>query len=212
MDSYYERYWGKHLGYKGISSSPPIWQQADLNRIKTVFEPFAQGRGLDIGCGDGFFTESLSRFRQVKEVMGVDLAKSAIGLAKQRHPEIKFGVASATQLPFRDDSFDFITGVELVEHVLDTEQLFKEFNRVLKKGGKLLITTTDFNFLKKLIVAVRFWDRYFYPTNPHIRFYSQSSLKEILNEFGFKVLKYCWHGSYFGLMPKGQIMIAQKVK
>lgn len=65
--------------------------------------------------------------------------------------------------------------------------------------------------LKQIIIATFFWNKYFYPTNPHIRFFNKSTLKDILGKHGFKIIKYSWNGSYFKIMPKGQIVIAQKI-
>lgn len=209
---YYERYWKKDFEKEGVATSPPLWEEKNLRRIIGVVEPYCQGNVLDIGCGDGTFTSHLNKLSKVKRVTGVDISQTAISQAKKKYPEIEFEVVSAIALPFSKETFDFVTMVELVEHIIDTEQMLKETNKVLKPGGCLLITTTDFNLLKRIIIATFFWERYFYPTNPHIRFFTKSTLKNILNKTGFKAIKHKWNGSYLGLMPKGQIMIARKIK
>jgi 2-polyprenyl-3-methyl-5-hydroxy-6-metoxy-1,4-benzoquinol methylase len=210
--NYYERYWSSNLKKDGFATLPPVWEESNLGRIINIIKPYCQGDVLDVGCGDGTFTSQLSKVDKVKNVIGIDLSHTAISEAKRRYPEIKFEVTSATRLPFSDESFDFITMVELAEHIIDTEQMFKEVNRVLKPEGAILITTTDFNLLKKVIVATFFWEKYFYPTNPHIRFFTKSTLEDILNKTGFKLIKYKWNGGYFGIIPKGQIVIAKKLK
>jgi len=209
---YYERYWKKSLKNGGIATLPPVWEEKNLLKITNIIEPYCRGRVLDVGCGDGTFASRLSELNGVKKLVGTDISQTAISYAKEKYPEIEFKIASATKLPFSNGSFDFVTAVELVEHVVDTERMFKEFNRVLMSEGRLLITTTDFNLLKRIIVATLFWERYFYPTNPHIRFFTKSTLRSILDKTGFKVLEYKWNGSYLNIMPKGQIVIAKKVK
>lgn len=209
---YYERYWKRDFEKNGVAGSPPEWNERDIRRIITTIEPFCHGNVLDIGCGEGTFTYHLTKLSKVKKVTGIDISKTAISQAKEKYPEIEFEIASAATLPFSEESFDFIAMVELAEHIIDTEQMFKEANRVLKPEGAILITTTDFNLLKRIIIATFFWEKYFYPTNPHVRFFTKSTLKDILNKTGFKVVRYNWNGHYLCLMPKGQIMIAQKVK
>ncbi len=208
---YYERYWKGYFENNGILHLPPVWVESNLRRITDIIKPYCQGDILDIGCGDGAFTFHLSKLSESKRVRGVDLSHAAIAQAKNRYSGIDFEVASATRLPFPKESFDFIIMSGLIEHVIDTEQMFKEANRVLKPGGGVLITTTDFNLLKKMIIAIFFWEKYFYPMNPHIRFFTKSTLKCMLNKTGFKIIKYNMDGSYFGIMPKGQIVIAKKV-
>lgn len=209
---YYERYWNRNSKKNGVATSPPSWDAKNLRRIMDIIEPYCQGAVLDIGCGDGTLTSHLNKLNKAKTVMGVDISKTAISQAKKKYPAIDFAVVSATTIPFSKESFDFIAMVELVEHIIDIEKMFKEVNKVLKPGGFILVTTTDFNLLKKIIIATFFWEKYFYPTNPHIRFFTKSTLKDIVNKTGFKVIEYKWNGSYLCLMPKGQIMIAQKVK
>ncbi|MBU0477560.1 class I SAM-dependent methyltransferase [bacterium] len=207
---YYERYWKRSFGQNGVAASPPSWNEKDLIKITDIAKPYCYGNVLDIGCGDGTFTSYLSKFSKVKKITGVDISQNAISQAKRKYPEIEFKVVSQATLPFSKESFDFITMVEVVEHIMDTEQIFKEANKILKPGGCILITTTDFNLAKKIIVAAFFWGKYFYPTNPHIRFFTKATLKDILDKTGFKAIKHKWNGSYLGLMPKGQIMIAKK--
>src|SRR3989338_1139736 len=192
---YYERYWKGNHEEEGVATSPPIWKEEELRRVIGVAEPYCQGNVLDLGCGEGTFTFHLNKLDKIKKITGTDISQIAISQAKKKYPGV-----------------DFIAMVELVEHILDIKQMLTEVNRVLKPGGYILITTTDFSLLKKVIIATFFWGKYFYPTNPHIRFFTKSTLKDILDKTGFKVIKHKWNGSYLGLMPKGQIMIAQKVK
>lgn len=209
---YYERYWKKELEEKGFASKPPEWEECNLSRIMNLIKPHCFGKVLDIGCGDGFFTSQLNNLDTVKKVTGVDISKTAIQIAEKKFAEIDFVVAPVVELPFPNESYDFVSMIEIVEHILDIEQMFKEVNRILKPMGSVVITTTDFNLLKKIIIAIFFWEKYFYPTNPHIRFFTKQTLKESLNKTGFEVFKYKWNGSYAGIMPKGQIVLAKKIK
>ncbi|MFA6064103.1 MAG: class I SAM-dependent methyltransferase [Gallionella sp.] len=54
-------------------------------------------------------------------------------------------IASADRLPFRDDQFDCVLCTEVLEHVPDPVRVLEEFNRVLKPGGKVVLTTPWFN-------------------------------------------------------------------
>jgi ubiquinone/menaquinone biosynthesis C-methylase UbiE len=192
---YYERYWTKEsFDEQGFALTPPKHNAREMCKTIEVLKPYVSGCVLDVGCGDGSITNAIGKLPSVTEINGVDVSRTAISLAKSKYPHINFKVGQVIELPFKSNYFDAITAIELIEHIYDTEQMFKEFLRVLKNNGYLIITTTDFNYLKKVIIALFFWDKYFYPTNPHIRFAHR------------------WNGSYMGLMPKGQVMIARKIK
>jgi len=208
--AFYERYW-KQQNIGKVACIPPQRSKEQLEKIKLMVDPYVHGKGLDVGCGDGDLTSCLKTLGNVKEIFGLDISPTAILKAKKKYPQISFQVGSVTQIPFSNREFDFIIASEIIEHILDTESMFAEFNRVLKKKGELVITTVDFNLLKKIIIGLFFWEKYFYPTNPHVRFFTKNTLKEMLEKFGFKVIKYWWNGSYLGIMPKGQAVVAKKI-
>ena len=65
---------------------------------------------LDLACGTGFFTKFFADAVGVKNVIGVDVGKQLIAIAKKSNPEIDFRVTSADDLAFfSDNSFDKIT-------------------------------------------------------------------------------------------------------
>lgn len=209
---YYERYWTKeNFDEQGFALAPPKRNTHEVHEIVEVLKPYVSGCVLDVGCGDGSITNAIDNLPSVTETNGVDISKTAISLAKSKYPHINFKVGQVTELPFESNHFDAIIAIELIEHAYDTERMFKEFWRVLRNSGYLIVTTTDFNLPKKVMIALFFWDKYFYPTNPHIRFYSKKSLEKMLIKFSFTSVVQKWNGSYFGIMPKGQIMVAQKI-
>jgi SAM-dependent methyltransferase len=93
----------------------------------------AVGTVLDIGCADGSIRKSLTR---ISKYHGLDYPSTAKGLYGTR-PEI-FG--DARRLPFQDRSFDTVMLLDVLEHVPDPELALNEASRVLRLGGRLLIT------------------------------------------------------------------------
>jgi ubiquinone/menaquinone biosynthesis C-methylase UbiE len=82
--------------------------------------------------------------------------------------------------------------------------------RVLKPGGVFLCYTTDFNLLKQVLIAIFFWDRYFDPQSPHIRFLKRSTFRSLEEQCGLEEVAYRWHRSYLGIMPQGMCHVARK--
>jgi len=71
---------------------------------------------------------------------------------------------------------------EVIEHALDTDGMFREFNRCLKPSGKLILTCPYHGFLKNVLVVMLNFEKHFNPVGGHIRFYSLKSLKAILRQ------------------------------
>ena len=210
--SFYERYWGRQPEFKGkgVAELPPEWNEENLERILKFCSDKIQGRVLDVGCGDGFFTAQILQRFNLKNVYGLDISSKAVDLARLKHPEIKFRQSALNHIPEETSSIDSVTMIEVIEHLIDIEGTLKELFRVMKPGGILLITTTDFNWLKQVIIAMFFFEKYFYPTNPHIRFFKKSTLADLLSKNGFSIIKYAWNGNYLKIMPRGQMILAQK--
>jgi SAM-dependent methyltransferase len=101
----------------------------------------ARKRVLDIGCGTGFHT-AIFRDRFDCDVAGVDPSSGMIEQARGRLPgaDIRQGVAE--DLPFSGEGFDAALML-LVVHHLDRSRAFPEAKRVLRPGGRLLITTSN---------------------------------------------------------------------
>lgn len=99
----------------------------------------------DIGCGAG--TQSRLWAGHGHRVFGADINADLIGLARRRAARdglaIDFAVASATALPWPDQSIDLCIAPELLEHVADWQGVLAELLRVLKPGGALFLSTSN---------------------------------------------------------------------
>jgi SAM-dependent methyltransferase len=74
---------------------------------------------------------------------GVDINRSALEIARRRHPSISFFHADICDLPFADEVFDAVACVEVIEHVEAARRAdaFREMRRVTKRGGRLVVST-----------------------------------------------------------------------
>jgi SAM-dependent methyltransferase len=98
---------------------------------------------LDAACGEGYGSSLLAD--SAASVSGIDLSRSAIDHAQERYvaDNLEFRAADCLALPFADDRFDCIVSFETLEHLEDHQQLMREFRRVLKPQGFLLLSTPD---------------------------------------------------------------------
>lgn len=85
-------------------------------------------RLLDVGCGTGLTTQ----FWQSKNKIGIDPARKLIEKAKNKDKESNYIIASAENIPFKDDSFDIVVSITAIQNFQDVEKGLKEIKRVAK--------------------------------------------------------------------------------
>jgi SAM-dependent methyltransferase len=95
---------------------------------------------LDVGAGTGLFAEEMS---QHLSVIALDPDANALGLLKQRR-EIITSAGSAETLPLADNSVHILTALDVVEHLDDDKAALREFTRVVRPGGLVIITVPAF--------------------------------------------------------------------
>jgi len=124
--------------------------------------PISTGRLLEVGCGRGQFAVWLSKQKPNFEIIGLDFSEAAINLATQRamaeRAGVKFMQGDAQALPYADDSFDILVSCECLEHVPNPSKMAREIARVLKPGGRFLLTTENY-FNGMLLAWLMSWVR-----------------------------------------------------
>ncbi len=140
---------------------------------------------LDLGCGLGDFAGELAAHGGL--VTGCDVAETALALARGRHPGIEFVLTGAEELPFADESFDVVWAGEVLEHVQDLLGLLGEVRRVLRPGGRLLLSTPAHGAPRRLWLGLsrRAFEATFDPRSDHVRFFTSRSLGQTLAAAGF---------------------------
>ncbi len=77
----------------------------------------------------------------------------------------------------------------MLEHLFDPAFALREMHRIMKPGGKLLVTVPYHGRLKNVLIALFKFDEHFTPSNPHIRFYTKKTLGRITREAGFSKVR-----------------------
>jgi demethylmenaquinone methyltransferase / 2-methoxy-6-polyprenyl-1,4-benzoquinol methylase len=96
-------------------------------------------RLLDVACGTGLVAAEAAKILGGAETITcLDPSEGMMAVARAKL-DATFVVGRAEKLPFADHSFDFLTMGYALRHVTSLEETFREFRRVLKPGGKLLI-------------------------------------------------------------------------
>lgn len=166
------------------------WHRAVLRRL-----PELNGLSvLEVGCGRGAFALSLARQFPRADIVGVDFSSSAIEIATaqaQDAPNIRFQVEDAQALTFPDASFDVVLSCECLEHVPSPARMAGEIRRVLKPGGKFILTTENYFNAMLLSWALAFLRKQKFNSGsgvqPHENFFLFWRVKKVLQRAGLAV-------------------------
>lgn len=141
------------------------------------------GKLLDVGCGDGQF---LANMRELGwEVHGVEPDGQAVKAANQ-----KFGLnvheGALEKISFPDNTFDAITMSHVIEHLPNPIGTLRECKRMLKKGGRLVMTAPNIESL-----AHRLYRDSWLPLDPprHLFLYSPSTLRTCVERSGLRIME-----------------------
>ena len=91
-------------------------------------------------------------------------------------------------LPFADESVDEVLAKDVLEHV-ELIPAMQELHRVLRPGGRLLVTVPFHGRVKAALIAFARFDEHFDPLGQHLRFYTASSLASTLRASGFEEVR-----------------------
>lgn len=165
---------------------------------------------LDIGCGDGLFMNVIRdslKDRKGVSIWGVDYSEYKLAKARKQGHKVK-QCDLEKGLPFADNSFDVVYAAELIEHLYNPDFLLEECNRVLKKGGIVIISTPNLHAWYNRLLFVVGIQPLFYEVSTkspqigsgilkrvkkgeapvgHIHVFSRASLVDMLQNEGFHV-------------------------
>ncbi len=178
--------------YSDLLSAKNIYNKNKLVTIEECLKLLpATGKVLDIGCFNGFFLDIIKN--KGYQTYGIDASSDAVSLCNSNgHHTVEANLEE--KIPFDDSFFDAITGLEIVEHLADTDTLMKEIKRVLKPNGILIFSTPNFFSLSRRIMTLVGINPYFeasfsFPPKMagHLRFFTHNLLNDFLSYHDFKV-------------------------
>ncbi len=192
--SIYEDYQTTSQSYD--STRVPVGTEIVFGCLETVGKPLSELTVLDAGCGTGNYSKVL--LERVGRIEAVELNPGMIEQAQTKMAteveagRIRFQQGSSVSLPLESQSVDAVVINQVIHHLDDEgasgyprhEQVFKEFARVVKPGGMLLINTCSREQVRK-----GYW---YYDLIPQaveklaLKYMEMNDLKSLLSECGFE--------------------------
>lgn len=148
----------EHRHY-GWTDAGPKWAHgyvlpAVLREVQGLYE----GKPVsivDIGCGNGYVASQLAQ--RGHSVVGIDVSKDGIDIARGAYPAIHFEVCSI----YDDDlheiigpPVDCVISLEVIEHLFYPKRLLEQAHRILKSDGHVILSTPYHGYLKNLAFSV----------------------------------------------------------
>jgi SAM-dependent methyltransferase len=177
----------------------PFARDETHDKVIEMMEKEPRGKVLDVPTGTGILARRLLK-------AGFDVSCCDINPSFFSVPELKIEIGDLNQsLPYPDDSFDYLICLEGIEHTESPTNAIREFQRILKKGGKLFLSTPNFLNIERRL--------YFLLTGTFSKIPSQEAVKNIwkgdlsmahLSPLGYPLLKFImeWHGFHILRLEK----------
>lgn len=131
-----------------VYSTPQIVDQR--RRLRAIVSARPGEQGLDVGCGVAHLACELAKdVAPLGRISAIDKSSEAIEASKVRIAKegleelVDVRIGDAADLPFPDESFDFVVSAQVYCYVPDVARAIREAARVLRKGGRLVVLESD---------------------------------------------------------------------
>lgn len=168
-------------GYDDYGGEEAALRDSFARRLARLGAPAPGARLLDVGAAFGFAVAEARRAGW--RAFGVEVSTAAAGAARRIAPGC-VAVAHALRTPFPDACFSAVTLWDVLEHLADPHAAVAEIGRILRPGGRLVLSTGDAGSLVARLSGPR-WHLYTLPE--HLFFYGRRSLRRLLADHGLRV-------------------------
>lgn len=173
LDTYYNKDPNKTYYNSGILPNDDYPQKL----CQYMFQKFKMQKGdklLDVGCGKGEYIEGFKNLGL--EVYGLDRENSSLAMKLNALSSLDI---EKEKFPFEDEHFDFIFSKSVIAHLWNPDNFISEIYRVLKRRGRIIITTPDWRSQMYI----------FYDDFTKVHPYTSIALEKLLKAYNFNNVK-----------------------
>lgn len=169
--------WEKIRGYPSF-----LYQSKRISdTIRILNKSYFKKPILDAACGSGYILSALP-----KGSVGIELNPRHVKRALVNAPEAKVIKGDIEHIIYPDNYFNTVIITEVFEHIPDPKIIISEVWRVLKKGGKVVVTVPN----RKYLWNVRFLASNMYVTEPHCKNFKKEQILSLFSDYKYKLCKY----------------------
>lgn len=172
-------------------------EHLDKRIHQTIFSHIEKkaGRILDVGCGRAWVAQKLCPLNFEVVSMDISLENTTGALERYPYPNHAAVVADVFSLPFNEGVFDYVIASEIIEHVVDPVKFVANLIKVLKPGGKLIITSP---YKEKLSYSLCIHCNKPTPLHAHIHSFDENILTSL---YKGDDLKSCTYHTFANKLP-----------
>ena len=208
---YYVRYWYEKREYTGVQNPQAHSRQCRPLSLLHANCPFHTAKILDLGCGKGEMALHLTRLGH--RVYAVDISREVLLEALKCCPEAIFVQADlGLPLPFAEESFDFVFCLEVFEHLFAPDDLARDIQCILVRGGTMICCVSHHGLFRNVIIALIAFEAHYRYDNPHIRFFKDRSLQKMIESGGQQVIRIFHIASRLPFWPTNSMALCRKRK
>ncbi len=139
---------GMAIMYEGPQSLEHYEHLERMKLIRELCTPAANEVFLDIGCGEGHYVKQYAK--SGCRTVGVDISMGKLKMARKRLARVnaELRMADAECLPFADEVFDWVLCSEVMEHLPEPDKALGEIKRILKRGGRAVVSVPTWSGVK----------------------------------------------------------------
>ena len=139
--------------------------------------------GLNVGCGEGQMISRLFQSGVRHKMTAMDIDPLRIAFAHQHSPLCNYIRADIFRLPFKSMVFDYVVATEILEHLSNPAEAFKEIARVAKPNAPVILSVPHEPFFQwGNVVRGKHWKRWG-RTPSHVHFWSRSEFRRVIRNF-----------------------------
>ncbi len=203
----YEQYWHERIKESVGENNNEKKPGEIFNTVSSVLT--AGNRLLDVGCGDGSFALNIKN--KFCKIYGAEISKEAAFIARKQNVSTSVMDLNLS-LSYKNNAFDAVTCLDVIEHLLDPGSVIDEMYRVLQPCGQLVLTTPNirnFRNLYKLIFKGMFphttTDTFVWGGG-HLHYFTRKDIYTLLNKAGFKKISFSINQEQFLLSKKRNLI------
>ncbi|QXK91959.1 bifunctional 2-polyprenyl-6-hydroxyphenol methylase/3-demethylubiquinol 3-O-methyltransferase UbiG [Neoehrlichia mikurensis] len=219
-----DQWWNKKGSFSLLHKINPLRVCYVANYLNNIFTQLSSLSLLDIGCGGGIFSESMSRLGI--DVCGIDPSQSNINIAKnhalKNNLQINYRCIDIYDLINTNECYDIIVVMEVIEHVNNLPIFIQNVCQLLKNNGVLFLSTLN-KTIKSMIFAIiaaeyilhwlpqgtHKWQKFVKPSQIVNMLLQQNVIVQDITGISFNVIKNKW--SLSRDISVNYILTAQKI-